>query len=157
MYQEEIPKSEMSVSTAVENSVKVGNQSKSNERHWPYKGLPWWLRGKESTCQCRRCGFDRWVGKIPWRRKWQSTLAVLSGEFHGQRSLVSYSPWGHKEWDMTSMQAGLWHSYILKCRQYSKSRVFLKTYKCSRLTGLVPLHLSHVLSGNKYLGYQASH
>ena len=34
-------------------------------------GLPWWLRGKESTCQCRRYGFDPWVRKILWRRKWQ--------------------------------------------------------------------------------------
>ena len=33
-------------------------------------GLPWWVSGKESTCQCRRCGFDPWVGKIPWRKKW---------------------------------------------------------------------------------------
>ena len=33
-------------------------------------GLPWWLSGKEPTCQCRRCRFDPWVMKIPWRRKW---------------------------------------------------------------------------------------
>ena len=33
--------------------------------------LPWGLDGEESTCQCRRPGFDPWVGKIPWRRKWQ--------------------------------------------------------------------------------------
>ena len=32
---------------------------------------PWWLSGKESACQRRRCRFDPWVGKIPWRRKWQ--------------------------------------------------------------------------------------
>ena len=31
--------------------------------------LPWWLSGRESACQCRRCRFDPWVGKIPWRRK----------------------------------------------------------------------------------------
>ena len=31
--------------------------------------LPWWFSGKEPTCQCRRCGFHPWVGKIPWRRK----------------------------------------------------------------------------------------
>ena len=31
-------------------------------------GLPWWLSDKESACQCRRCGFDPWVGKILWRR-----------------------------------------------------------------------------------------
>ena len=30
-----------------------------------------WLSGKESACQCRRCGFDPWVRKISWRRKWQ--------------------------------------------------------------------------------------
>ena len=45
--------------------------------------------------------FNPWVGKIPWRRKWQSTPVLLPGKFHGQRSLVGYSSWGHKELDMT--------------------------------------------------------
>ena len=45
--------------------------------------------------QCRRHGFDPWVGNIPWRRKWQPT-PVLPGESHGQRSLADYSPWGHR-------------------------------------------------------------
>ena len=45
--------------------------------------------------------FNPWVGKIPWRRKWQSTLPFLSGESYGQRSLADCSPWGHKELDMT--------------------------------------------------------
>ena len=49
----------------------------------------------------RRPGFNSWVGKIPWRRKWQSTPALLPGKSHGQRSLISYSPWGHKESDTT--------------------------------------------------------
>ena len=35
--------------------------------------------------------FDPWVGKIPWRREWQSTPVFLPAEFHGQRSLVVYS------------------------------------------------------------------
>ena len=48
-----------------------------------------------------RLGFDPWVGKIPWRRGWQPTPGFLPGESHGQRSLVGYSPWGHKEWDTT--------------------------------------------------------
>ena len=39
------------------------------------------------------------LGRFPGRRKWQPTLAFLPGEFHGQGSLVSYSPWGHKESD----------------------------------------------------------
>ena len=59
-------------------------------------GLPWWLNGKESTCQSRRRGFDPWVGKIPWRRKWQPTLIFLPGKSHGQRSLEDYSPWDHE-------------------------------------------------------------
>ena len=62
-------------------------------------GLPWWLNGKESTCQCRRQGFHPWVRKIPWRRKWQPTPVFLPGESHGQSSLEGYSPWGLKELD----------------------------------------------------------
>ena len=53
---------------------------------------------KESAWQCKRCrrlGFNLWVRKIPWRRKWQPTSGFLPGESHGQRSLVGYSPWGH--------------------------------------------------------------
>ena len=60
--------------------------------------------GKESSCQCRRRkrhGFDPWVGKILWNRKWQPTPAFLPGESHGQRSLVSYSPRGCKDSDTT--------------------------------------------------------
>ena len=44
---------------------------------------------------------DPWLGKIPWRREWQHTSVFLSGEFHGQRSLVGHSLWGHKESDTT--------------------------------------------------------
>ena len=36
-------------------------------------GLPRWCSVEESACQCRRRGFDPWVRKIPWRRKWQPT------------------------------------------------------------------------------------
>ena len=41
----------------------------------------------------QECRFSPWVGKIPWRRKWQRTPAFLPGESHGQRSLAGYSPW----------------------------------------------------------------
>ena len=50
---------------------------------------------------CRRPGFDPWVGKICWRRKWKSTPVLFPGKSHGQRSLVDYSPWGRKESDTT--------------------------------------------------------
>ena len=46
--------------------------------------------------QCRRCGFNPWVEKIPWRGKWQPIPVYLPGESHGQRSLAGYSPWDHK-------------------------------------------------------------
>ena len=48
-----------------------------------------------------RDGFDPWVRKIPWRRAWQPTPVFLPGESHGQRSLVGYSPWDHKELNTT--------------------------------------------------------
>ena len=66
--------------------------------------MPGGASGKESAWQYRRhktCGFDPWVGKIPWRRKWQLTQVFLPGKFHGQRSLAGYSPWSHKGSDMT--------------------------------------------------------
>ena len=51
--------------------------------------------------QCRRARFDSWVGKIPWRKKWQTSPVFLPGEFYGQRSLVDCHPQGHKESDTT--------------------------------------------------------
>ena len=67
-------------------------------------GFPGGASGKEPTRQCRRRerrGFNPWAGKILWRRAWQPTLVFLPGESQGQRSLVGYSPRGHKESDMT--------------------------------------------------------
>ena len=61
--------------------------------------FPGGASGKEPACRCRRhkrSGFDPWVGKIPWRKKWQSTLIFLPGTSHGQRSLVGCSPKGPK-------------------------------------------------------------
>ena len=60
--------------------------------------LPWWLSGKEST-NARDVG--SWVEKIRWRKAWLLTPVLLPGEFHGQRSLAGYCPWGQKELDMT--------------------------------------------------------
>ena len=57
--------------------------------------------GKKICPQCRRLGFNLWVRKIPWRREWLCTSVFLPEEFHGQRNLGGYSPWGRKEWDKT--------------------------------------------------------
>ena len=76
--------------------------------------------GKELTCQCRRRrrpGFDPWVWKIPWRRKWQPIPVFLLGKFHRQRRLAGYSPRNSKESDRTEqLTLSLFHLHKLgKC------------------------------------------
>ena len=97
-----------------------------------FKGLSWWLSGKEYAWQCRnhrKHGFNPRVRKIPWRRAWQPTPVFLPGEFHGQRSLVGNSSWDRKELDTTEQLTlniiyteslcinGLLRT-ILKCKHY---------------------------------------
>ena len=66
-------------------------------------GFPGGTSGKEFACNAGDVTdvFDPWVGKVPWRRAWQPTPVFLPGESHGQKSLASYSLWGHEESDMT--------------------------------------------------------
>jgi len=60
---------------------------------------------KKSPCQCRRHRFDPWVGKIPWKKKWQPSPVFVPGESHGTRSLAGYIPQGHKASDITEQQS----------------------------------------------------
>ena len=60
--------------------------------------FPGGLVAKNSPDNSGDMGSILWSGKIPWRRKWQATPIFLPGKSHGERS---YSPWGHKESDMT--------------------------------------------------------
>ena len=65
-------------------------------------GLPWWLSGKESTCQCSRLGFDPQdiQSLLIDSEKETATIPVfLPREFQGHRRLADYSPWGCKELD----------------------------------------------------------
>ena len=76
-------------------------------------GFPGGASDRRPACQCRRHkrhGFNPWLRKIPWRRSWQPTPVFFPGEFQGQRSLESYSPWDHKEWDMTEQLTHPWGS-----------------------------------------------
>ena len=57
--------------------------------------------GKASVYHVGDPGSIPGIGKIPWRRKWQSTPVLLPGKPHGQRSLVGCSPWGCEELDKT--------------------------------------------------------
>ena len=56
---------------------------------------------KRICLQCKRPGFCPSAEKIPWRREWLPILVFLPREFHEQRGMAGYSPWGHKESDMT--------------------------------------------------------
>ena len=78
----------------------------------------WWL-SKESACNAGDLGLISGSGdrKIPLRKEWQPTPVFLPGESQGQRSLVGYSPWGHKESDITE-----WLSTAQQHRSWSWKR-----------------------------------
>ena len=76
-----------------------------------------WLIGKEFSCQSRRRGFDPWVRKIPWRRKWQLTPVFLAGKSHGQRSLIG----------STGLQRG-GHDLVTKQQQFFSTKNYLKIW-----------------------------
>ena len=65
-----------------------------------------------------RCWFHLWARKIPWRGAWQPTPVFLPAESHGQKNLVGYNPWDHKELDMTEA------TYI-----YKLNFLYIKTFK----------------------------
>ena len=85
--------------------------------------LPRWHSGKESTSQCRRCRFNPWVGKIPWKRKWQPVSVFLPAKSHGQRNLVGYSSMG-------SQRVG--HDLVTE-QQQSTYLIFTMTLWCGKL------------------------
>ena len=74
---------------------------------------------KESAWQYRKSGFNLWVRKLPWRRKWQPTPVFLLEKSYRQRSLVGYSPWDCQELDTPERQSThcvyVWAPSILFC------------------------------------------
>ena len=82
-----------------------------------YNGASLVAQTERVSLQCRRPGIDPWVGKIPWRREWQPTLVFLPGEFHGQRSLMGYSPWSHKELNTTEQ---LTHTHMYNTHTHTR-------------------------------------
>ena len=77
--------------------------------------LPWWLCDEEPAWQCRRGRFNSQYRKIFWWRKWQPSPVFLLGKYHGQRSLVGYSPWGHKRIGHNLVIKQHWREYIVFC------------------------------------------
>ena len=68
--------------------------------------------GKESACIAGAMGSIPGLGRSPGGRKWQPPPVFLPEKSHGQRSLVGYSPWGHRELDMTE-QLSAGHCHVL--------------------------------------------
>ena len=127
------------------------------------RGFPHSSVGKES--QCRRPGFNSWVGKIPWRTNWQPTPVFLPGESPGQRRLVGNSPWGHKSrtwlsdytttinlWyyssadhkfdsDTDGLKSTCWRGYICSggCGEKSTILPFPSSWGCLGFLALGPL------------------
>ena len=66
-----------------------------------YNGFPGGSDGKESDCDVGDPGLIPGSGRSPGEKKRHAIPVFLPGEFHGQRSLVGYSPWGCKESDTT--------------------------------------------------------
>ena len=85
---------------------------------------------REPVCQCRRCKRDKfspWVGKIPWRRKWQPSPVFLPGESHGQRSLLGFGPQGHKELDTTEVTEHT-HSHCTRSQAPVINKIFTVSF-----------------------------
>ena len=103
-------------------------------------------------------GSSPWVGKIPWRRKWQSTPVFLPGESHGRRSLVRYSPRGGKESDttewlhLTSLQVTMDFEKKSKTKHNKKTTTPLTiTTKCEKKS------LSNVSVNTQQGGFVTKH
>ena len=76
----------------------------TTQKYCCFLGFSGGASGKEPGCQCRRLKtrrFDPWLGKVPWRKKWQPTPVFLPGKSHGQRSLGGYSTQSCTESDTT--------------------------------------------------------
>ena len=109
--------------------------------------------GSDSKNVCLQSGtpgFDPWVGKIRWRRKWQSTLVLLPGKSHRRRSLVGCSPWGHKKSDTTErLHLHLSHRAVVrmtrnvKCLFIIWSDTSIQCMHSSRVYFLSPSEVYH--------------
>ena len=105
-------------------------------------GFPSGSTGKDPSCQCRkykRRGFNLWVRKIPWRRKWLSTPVFLPGKFYEQRILAGCSPWGHKESDMTA------------CIQCVCIYIYIYIYICMCVCVYIPCHIFSIMVYHRIL------
>ena len=115
-------------------------------------GLSLWLSGNRICLPIETQEFDPWVSKSPWRRVRQPTPGFLPGESRGQRSLVGYSPWSHKESDTTEWLSTfcIW-TYIKNFMQplyiYSKNESFIWTSGLITISYFLNLNLTALFLG----------
>ena len=105
------------------------------------------------SCQCkrwRRCEFNPWVRKDSWSKKWQLTSIFLPGKFYGQRSLVGYHPWGHKDSDRTEWRSTHTHThththtciFLLKVIEYVM-KSWAEPHRASKVQQMMELSLTY--------------
>ena len=137
--------------------------------------LPWWLSSKESTCQAGDAGSIPGSRRFPGGGNGKPTPVFLLGESHGQKSLVGYSPRGHKRdgHDLvpkqqqsqriystpsrvntgTSLVAQTVESFHLQCKQSAK--MVFQTYQYQYVQQpLQQLHLEKPLSSQRDTDYK---
>ena len=115
----------------------LSDRTELNIENW---GLPGWLRWQRICLWCRRPRFNPWVRKKPRRREWLPTPVFLPRKFHGQRSLVGYSPWGPKESDMTE-----WLTCLLSCWKKANKNMRqlstpVKTQRLNKKRNIISVH-----------------
>ena len=89
---------------------------------------------------------------MPWRRKWQPTPVFLSDKFHGQRSLLGYSPWGHKESDMTLVTKQPQHHYCNVSLTFTESLLSAKQASINATATRLACHSSIDLTSKEING-----
>ena len=100
-----------------------------------------WFRSKKSAYQYRKCRFDPWVGKIPWRRKWLPPPVFLTGKSHAQWSLAGYSPWRQPSMHLCRPRL---HKRNKNHNPFQKKISFLQLYYAGKLTYVQPQRVSLV-------------
>ena len=84
--------------------------------------------------QCRRNGFDPWVGKIPWRREQQPTPVFFPGKSHGQRRLAGYSLYSRKrvrhDWATKNQQQNRKNLVLIQSPLFQKPKQNICAFCC---------------------------
>ena len=110
---------------------------------------------------------ETWVwslgGEDPLEKEWQPTPVFLPGEFYGQRSLVGYSPWGHKESDMAEWLTHTHtHTHTQRCSFLSQTKTSgvkhlkIRSGRCCEGRGRTKLHFMKVEKEHKWLNIRKS-